>query len=312
MTISRRMPCRFWLWAIVAILSCATARADDAEPQPDLKQWISKDASWALRLDKNDKVVYHGAYNFDNAGARNGSGMMYPAPGAAGLMAAIITHGILVDATRNNEKNRLEQVADAVLVPYQSVLSAFDEKELMQRGLTKTTIGADRRLLGEEDKADKGLVVSSEPTFTMTQDQTALVLDNTVSVFTPDDPSKPAYQNTVRVVSGMATAQDLVQYWTANQGERLKDESAALFAKSLDLALAEIGRSDRKSVPYKTVRYMEGTSEQMERGQVIAGGCGRVVIKNLRGWLMSVPVRLKQEQQESGASRCDLTAASAL
>jgi hypothetical protein len=47
--------------------------------------------------------------------------------------------------------------------------------------------------------------------------------------------------------------------------------------------------------PHRTVRYRLGGEERMERAQVLSERCDRLLIRNLRGWLMSVPVQCAQE-----------------
>jgi hypothetical protein len=42
---------------------------------------------------------------------------------------------------------------------------------------------------------------------------------------------------------------------------------------------------------YRTVRYPQGSSEQIERATLMAQSCDRLVIRNLRGTLMSVPAQ---------------------
>jgi hypothetical protein len=43
--------------------------------------------------------------------------------------------------------------------------------------------------------------------------------------------------------------------------------------------------------PFKMVRYPEGGAEKMERTQIINDRCDGMVIRNLRGAFMSVPVK---------------------
>jgi hypothetical protein len=82
-----------------------------------------------------------------------------------------------------------------------------------------------------------------------------------------------------------------VNFWNANDGVAIKTESVRLLAESLDLALDEIATGLGQDRPQRTVRYMEGKAEKMERGQILKEQCNRVVLKNLRGWLMSVSVK---------------------
>src|SRR6185436_12077332 len=93
-------------------------------------------------------------------------------------------------------------------------------------------------------KPGAGWVVESTPVFAMTQDQKAIVMENAVLVYAPGA-SAASYQNLVRVVSQPKPNADPADYWNANQGEKLKDESAILLAHSLDLALREATRAQR-------------------------------------------------------------------
>ena len=69
----------------------------------------------ALRLPKDEKVTFRGSVNYDNAGAGT-LGMLYPAPNAVGFLAGLITHGILLQSTKKNQKDKLQEAADSVQV----------------------------------------------------------------------------------------------------------------------------------------------------------------------------------------------------
>lgn len=136
------------------------------------------------------------------------------------------------------------------------------------------------------------------PVFSLTQDETALVLDNVISI---SQPGAASYVNTIRIVSAPSQAPNLVQYWSANQGEKLKSLSVGLVADSLQIAMKGANGSFGGETPtYKTVRYLEGKTEKMERAQLLGEQCNRALIKTLRGWLMSVPV----ERTDAGPTLC--------
>ena len=86
--------------------------------------------------------------------------------------------------------------------------------------------------------------------------------------------------------------EDPTETWLADQGKRLKEISAWLFSESLKIAMsAAYSGADTTEQPVRTIRYFEGSAEKMERAQVISEQCGRMVIKTLRGALMSVPIK---------------------
>lgn len=305
-------------WTGVAAMAMAALSVAHAEPEPvamppalaasatlaalPVPAAVPSGPSWALRLPKTEPVLFRGVVNLDNAGSGPGA-MLYPAPGVAGLLAAIVTHGVIMESVKSAEKTRLQTEADQVLAPYQEWLKGFQHRELMQKGLEKTALGERKRLadVGSEDGND--WLIDSTPVYSMTQDRSALILDNILTIRRPGALGAVPYQNTVRVVSQSRTADDLQAVWGADQGALLKEESVRLFAQSLDMGLADAQKpSSAASRAHKTVRYLEGQQEKMERGEVLDDRCGRVVIKTLRGWLMSVPAQ--SPSTAAGASSC--------
>ena len=278
---------RFVAGLCAAALVAAAHAADPPPPAPPL---ALADAGFALKPPQRQAVGYRGMADFDRASAGTGQ-MMYPAPGLAGFLVAIATHGVLVESSKNAEKTRLQAAADKVLDPYREALAGFADAELMQRALaTLDTKGATRLL--DPAQPDTGWVVESVPVFTMTQDQRALILDNAIAVYRGDAPTAIRYQNVVRVVSNARTEDDPGPAWAAEQSRLLKEQSVALYAHSLKLLFQELAASSgTEAAMHKTFRFAEGKAERMERAQLIGETCGRAVIKTLRGWLMSVPLR---------------------
>lgn len=276
----------------------AQAADDVPQAQQDSARLMAKGANWSLRLPRDDKVVYKGVVSFDGVGTGDIS-RLYPAPNAIGFLAAVITHGAITESAKNSQKNRLQETADKVLAPYRPVLSNYTHRELMQRGLEKTVSGGAKKLVEFSEKPGADWWVESTPIFLMTQDQSAIILDNLISIYAPATPETPVYQNVVRVVSRPQDAADAAGLWIANEGAKLKDESANLLAVSLDTALNEAVRGPvQDNNPQKTFRYLEGKTEKMERATLVSEACERALIKTLRGTLMSIPVR-------RDAERCD-------
>ena len=268
-------------------LACAAAEPAGAVSLPGPAQ-----ASFFLRLPKTDQVVFQGMVSRDDAGGP-GTPMLYPMPGLAGLVAAIATHGAIVGISRNSEKSKLQQVADKVLDPYRDAIDGFSNRELMQRGMARLTPGGDYRLIEASDAAGAGWVVESEPEFTMTQDQRALVLHNTVTVRAADASASVRFRNVVKVVSDpLAENAEPETAWRARQGEPLRQESVELFAHSLRIVLKELAATAGDGPKTdKSFLYSEGGARKLERGQLLETLCHRAVVRTLRGWLMSIPAR---------------------
>jgi len=58
----------------------------------------------------------------------------------------------------------------------------------------------------------------------------------------------------------------------------------------VDIAVAQMAAAADET-PSKTVRFPQGGTERIERAQVLAERCDRVLIRTLRGEIMSVPRR---------------------
>jgi len=250
------------------------------------------ESGFALKLPANDAVVYRGLVNYDKAGGPAGA-FLYPVgtAGLAGLLVGIATHGTLVEAGKNSEKTRLQNEADKVLTPFRPVLDGMTHRILMGEGLQRLGVPAKARVIDANESAD-GWIVESLPVFSMTQDRGALVLENALLVYAASDPSNPRYRNVVKVVSNLHDDADLESHWGADEGKRLKEESERLFGHSIRLLMQALqARPSDQTQVEKTFRYIEGKEQRMERAQLVRENCGRAVIKTLRGWLMSVPLR---------------------
>jgi len=245
--------------------------------------------TFTLKLPAQQKVMFRGAVSFDDAGVQGGQ-MLYPAPNAAGLLVAILTHGAVVESAKNSQRIKMQEEADKVLDAYKADLGDFDHGQLMQRGLAQQALMGHHRHV-EAGGADEGeWIIESTPVFVLGQDQNALVLENTVVVRAREEPQKLRREAVVKVVWNTHEQAEPSGYWGAGQAARLKEASALLFAHSLGLVLEHmVKQPSQADAPQKTYRYLEGKRERMERGSLVRAYCDRVVIKNLRGGLMSIP-----------------------
>ena len=252
-------------------------------------QRMEKDAAWSLRLPKEERVVYRGATSGFTGTAGSFAGP-YPAPNVLGFFAAVITHAVVADSAQARARQQAQETADRVLTGYRPVLETFTYKELVAKGLARLSTPGERRVLPATEKLGGGWVLDTAPVFMLTQDEQAILLDNAIAIYGPKDTETPAYQNLVRVVSRPQQREDAMAFWTAGQGAALKEESSTLLALSLDIALADATAPARaEGAPQKTFRYQEGKHERMERAELVSTHCERLVIRSLRGWLISIP-----------------------
>ena len=267
---------------------------------------------WAVRLPNETAVVFRGALNSQAAGGSTGA-MLYPAPNAGVALAALLVHGLLNSGARKMEANRLQETADKVLDPYRATIGNMRHDELFQMASQqKRRPGAMRIAVpGEAPSGEWFFVI--DPVFSMTQDQRALIFDSIILVYAPNEPAKPVFQNAVRTISAPLVKQDAAVYWSEAQGKNLKHVSAALTAMALEIAAGNIAHSapmesEAANPAQRTIRYLEGGSEKIERSELLGVACDRALLKTLRGALMSVPLSathryaVAPEVEDCGAS----------
>lgn len=249
--------------------------------------------------------MFHGAVSFDSAGSNTPS-MMYPATNAAVMLAGVLTHALITSSINDREKDQFQLRADSVVAPYRPILSAFPAHELYVLTAARTRSPGPVELLQVAQAAASSQVVDVAPVFVLAQDQKALMLETRVSVSVPG--AVAAQSIVVRVVSDAtlvdAIGPDPSVYWSAEDGVHLKGQSAELLARAIDVALATRPPVDGKNdKPFQTFRYFEGSTERMERGQLVDESCGHLVIRTLRGILLSV-----QSGTRALADECPKTA----
>lgn len=254
---------------------------------------------WAMELPAAPWVAFRGVVNFDKAGI-GPMNMMYPAPNPAGLLVAVLTHAAIAKGSREAQKTKIEKEADQVLEPFSGVINTFGYADLAERSKPWALTGTQLPVLPRGAPHPDTWVVLVNPVYSITQDQTTLVLDNTIAIYAPGETKRTSYINTVRVIADAQVEPDPLAHWTADDGAQLKDRSAHLLAESLDIAFAD-AMAPVTEAPFRTVRYQEGSEERMERGQPIAEQCDRVLLRSLRGTLMSVPVKRLECAPAQGA-----------
>lgn len=239
-----------------------------------------------------EKVVFRGMVDPDKSGGSSAYQMAYPGgAGLAGFFVAIATHGALEESSKSTRRTKEQEAADKVLDSFGDAITGFTNKELMQLALDRLSIKGASKLIEASDTSNSGWVVESAPVFGISQDKSAIVLDVALTVYSQNAPSAGRYQNTIRVVSNPRVAPE-ADVSDAQKAMQIRQDSVDLFAHSLKIVLRELALEPTGGTEVqKTFRYQEGTVTKMERGQLLIEGCNRLLIKTLRGWLMSVPQR---------------------
>jgi hypothetical protein len=251
----------------------------------------------SLRVPKADIVSFAVLANDDTVEGKPGS-MLYAGPLVVAF-AELAAHGVYESNKQAKERKAKNSLSDIVLAPYQPALSHFTNADLMGRALEGLATHGDKVLIQFTERAGPGWLIESSPTFFMTQDARALVLQNSIVVHSPDAASPVTFNSVVEVVGSPreAVGRDSENSWMIEDGARLQSASIVLLRESVSLALSEIhGDFAAHAAAFHTVRYPRGGSEKMERAQILRETPRRLVLKTLRGWIMSVPVAAEEAE----------------
>jgi hypothetical protein len=276
-------------FAILYFISAFSLAMASEQGDSAAKKEQENAVGWAIRLPKEEQVIFKGEIGKQEGGT-GPTHMTYPAPNLGGLIAAVITHGTLVAVGKNHQNDKLQQQADKALAPYKGMLESYQSRDLVQQAITRLTFSGDKEIVQFQDEVNGKWVIENLPVFTISRNQTAIILDNEIKVYSSDSSEKEIFHNVVRVISTPRSAEKSGEKWISDEAA-LKAETAFLFAQSLDVAVENAKSNNQsKNLPLTTVRYVEGDTEKMERAQVLSNRCNRVLLKTLRGILMSAPV----------------------
>ncbi len=265
-------------------------------PLPELPQ----NAHIAVKVPRESSVVFHARVNYDRIDVGHGS-FLYPAPDAASFIVGVLTHALLVGSMKDKKKQEKQRAADVMLTPYMRVIENFKYDDLLTNSISAYEARKkDTTTVTNIDAAPGDYVLESAPVFLMIPTEDALLVQNTVALYSSSDPQTLLYRNSVEIVSDSPAEAYKRSTWLENDGEKLKEVSTQLYAMSLEIILDNIfDRHPRRKMPQQTFRYFEGPRKKIERGELVTQDCHRFLMKTLWGTLKSAQIYQKEEDIEA-------------
>lgn len=208
----------------------------------------------------------------------------YPVPGIGGLLVAILTHAAINEGVKSAEQKRLQAEADKVLEPYQPALAAWPAASLWNAVQAQAPDDLDLRLADIGQGPAEATAVVLLPSFTLSQDESVLIADVALRF----EAAAASVERWVRVVSSPLPTAALRTQGSANEALVLKKTASAMVVHALQVGHLYRTANDPEP-PARTHRYRRGKAQDMERGQLVHSACDRLVVRTLRGHLLSVP-----------------------
>ncbi len=274
------------------ISGCSTSRSPYITP---IKSQINlqSDSDFYLKIPSDIHVTFRGLVSYDDVegGQYN---MLYPGDTAAVFFAAVITHSVVAESVKNTQKQKLQDLADEIILPYQSSISRIKTQDLANR--TVQQLRQTRAICIQTNSMENSdLIVESRPVFLMAKNEKNILLKNIIIAYSSDKPSQVVYRNMIEVLSLPFSARNAQSYWLEGNGAKLARASEEMYAESIALVIADIKNTLADSSKEKTFHYFQDGQKMYERGRLVSENNDRIAIRTLRGWLKSIPIQSKSK-----------------
>ena len=193
---------------------------------------------------------------------------------------------------QNSVEKKVIDQANLVVEKYQNYIDTFSAETIFHSIVSNLDDQYSFQIVkysSEENIEDMdGWVLHATPVFYLTQDERELVVKNLIYFHSTEDPEKIMGRNIIEVASKKLSEQEPYSKWVSD--DLMMSKAANLYALSLNLFIDDVlSRHKNESEVESTFRYFQGGEKLFERGQLVKQECGRVVVRTLRGWLLSLP-----------------------
>lgn len=281
--------------ALAALSGCVTPVVRSEIRHVDAAAADRLTGRWTAVVGADQAMPFRGEMMSTGVGA--GYQMFYPAPNFAGFLAGVATHAALQSSANAAQAEAEREMADRVLKRFDRVLGQIRVHQAFSEAIDRLQV-ADRVSVSAFPSAHPSPYVEFRVLGTLAQSRRALMIDLMARLQADPSGTTPEFVHKVRVISDPVTAseENVYAYWLDDDGARLKRTVSSLISEAIALFLADAGQQfgadDARSV---SVRYRFGAERRIERAQLLVDGCSRKVLRNLRGWIVSVPAPEKRQ-----------------
>lgn len=259
---------------------------------------FASDLPIVWRLPGTESIVWQGMLPNEGGAVQMGQQIgLYPVgnAGLAGLIVAVATHAAISQMQQSEEKKRAQKAADLALSPFQPALGEWKMAEL-RAAVVLAARQANLTLLGDDQSpAGTGIFIETVPLFSMSLDHAVLVLDAQIRVGRLGE-KIPEKEVMIRVISTPLDIADPRAYWAKDESQMIKRAASEMMKHVLQLSTSTSIWVAPQETSVKTFRYLQGTTQRIERAEELQSDCARLILRNLRQSIMSVPRKVDPEQ----------------
>lgn len=278
------------LLLIILLSACATTKTNYVKYK---RKDVQQKKELYFDINSTEQVSFHGQIEDANLNS-SPNGMMYPGYNAGGFLTSIIAHAVIADSMKDSRLTELQTTADEDISEISGAYEEITYHTLLQ--LNPQTFEKFRFKESEMDKVNENTewLVKVSPVFYVRSDLSIITLKNVIRVFDVNT-DKPIYENLVEVISytGNNSKDINIEFWMSDDGIHLKQSAANLFAESMELFKGDFYKEYPSEKKQQTFKLLSGDYIHIERGNLIRESCDQTVFRGLRGWLKSVPTKLR-------------------
>jgi len=244
-------------------------------------------SNWTAIIGQDQTLDFSGEIR--QSGAGQGYSVVYPAVDIISFVGTIAAHSAIAKSRLNAAQSQRQIEADKVLGPYQASINELTTNRLLVPAIQANAPGA-RIAASAQPESTHQQQVQIAIRVTLLQDQRAMYLDLIGQQTGLDN----GFRHAVRIVSDPlieTEPQAIKDHWLANDGLAFRETITSMLDRGVGLLIADIeGRLDRHSNTQTTIRYPLGGTRSAERVSIITRECARQTVRNLRQWVLSVPL----------------------
>lgn len=275
------------------LITCLMLTACASKPkQDDYLQHVAPSQS-VLQESQPVQVLLNAATPLDVRGeysaddSVNAGNVMYSgAAGIVGMMAQVATHAAISSNMQDSKLSEQQVAANRVLLPLEGVIKATTQQHLQQPSSS----------VAYTDDATATQLLVSRPIFYMSQDASTVSLRHMVTLQQQNKKGKGKptvlYQNVIEVYAPSVSnekSKAAIEHWKDNKGALFLQTTQSLYAKSMAIVLDDIRGKITSTGQQKTISFAYGKITRTERATLLSNDCHYTTVRNLRGWLMSIP-----------------------
>jgi len=237
------------------------------------------------KLDTTSLIDIRGEHLADDS--ITGNQILYQGgAGMAGFLGQIAAHSSINNSQRNEKLSQAQIEANKILKPIEEIVKQLNNSIL----LSETDVDIEGAGNVEGKLNSELQYINTRPIFFVAPDFEHISIKNIVWIDASNGGKSKYYQNLIEVYSKHYTPEEKQLLTNGNDSTFLLGELKNLYQQSILVVNREIvGKYDLANMKNDSFKFNKANFKRYIRGQKVDSFNSKVVIRNLRSWLLVLP-----------------------